>query len=56
MSGTELYYIKGGAKKDAELHEPMLANPEAETLLWSVRATRLARMGLTPQEIGDSYG
>lgn len=56
MSGNELFVKKGSKKIDAPLHDPILDSAEAEKMLRSVRAARLAKQGLTAQQIVDAYG
>lgn len=51
----EMYYLRNGVKEDAELHDPILDNPEAEAL-GREHSKALARTyGLTEEELSLLY-
>jgi len=54
--GAEVCSIVNGRKVDAHLHEPILANEEAERALSEERTQRMLRLGLTVEQIARLYG
>ena len=55
--GDELYYInKKGERKDAELHEEILNNPEAEAISKRISIKRSIERGTSPEVAKMLYG
>lgn len=51
----EFFYRQGGNKQDAALHEPILANPEADAAISEQAIERAMRRGLTRAQAERLY-
>tara|TARA_R110001606_G_scaffold388445_1_gene553773 strand:- start:254 stop:436 length:183 start_codon:yes stop_codon:yes gene_type:complete len=56
MSGNELYYMKGGKKQDAELHDEILNNTDAQMLGREHSKALASSYGLSQEDIDALYG